>query len=528
MKRGVVLIIFILMVSSVSAQLAPSPWPTFRGNLKNTGLSPYDTSHVDGSIKWETQIAKELGVVIESSLSIDKEGNLYFSSHENKIYSLYPDGTIRWEFVAGEPKVVGSPTGDVTKGAHATPAIAEDGTVYARTLSGYLFALTSEGEEIWKYPIYVDEDSWSSPTIGEDGTIYVGASHENSGGKDGYIHAVNPDGTKKWDFETESDVFPTIAINDGVVYSGNGGSGKFYAINSETGILKWSYQTNKHIESSAAIGSDGTLYFGSWDNKIYAIDSKGKKKWSYQTGGEGIVASPGIGPDGTIYVNANDGYLYALNPNGSLEWKHYFREYYETSSSPTIGADGTIYVGVPGAKDQDIHEPSFFAFNPDGTIKWSSLRGTPSASPTIGADGTVYIVTNGGAIYAFGGPEDGEKFVDEVFQDTKQVFEEAEIEPEPFIPYGVNIGEWFPEGDICNQEEFNQKCMIFFATHPEYDPTKESSGEVFEILEYKEEEKEPDQIIYEKKPITEDLHEEPKQTDKFFSKLLDWLGSFFG
>ncbi len=31
--------------------LADSPWPSFGRDRKNTGLSPYDTSHVDGTKK---------------------------------------------------------------------------------------------------------------------------------------------------------------------------------------------------------------------------------------------------------------------------------------------------------------------------------------------------------------------------------------------------------------------------------------------------------------------------------------------
>jgi len=53
MKKEAVLVLFILMVSFVSAQLADSPWPMFHGGLKHGGLSEYDTSHVDGTIKWK-------------------------------------------------------------------------------------------------------------------------------------------------------------------------------------------------------------------------------------------------------------------------------------------------------------------------------------------------------------------------------------------------------------------------------------------------------------------------------------------
>ena len=65
----------------------------------------------------------------------------------------------------------------------------------------------------------------SSPAIGSDGTIYVGSEDNN-------LYAINPDGTKKWAFDTGDDV-----------------------------------------NSSPAIGRDGTIYFGSLDGNLYAIKS---------------------------------------------------------------------------------------------------------------------------------------------------------------------------------------------------------------------------------------------------------------
>ena len=65
---------------------------------------------------------------------------------------------------------------------------------------------------------------YSSPVIGSDGTIYVGSDDHN-------LYAINPDGSKKWNFKTRFEV-----------------------------------------SSSPAIGSDGTIYVGSEDNYLYAIE----------------------------------------------------------------------------------------------------------------------------------------------------------------------------------------------------------------------------------------------------------------
>ena len=56
------------------------------------------------------------------------------------------------------------------------------------------------GQKIWAFatgfPLVL-----SSPAIGSDGTVYVGAYDYN-------LYAINPDGSKKWEFETGGEVPP--------------------------------------------------------------------------------------------------------------------------------------------------------------------------------------------------------------------------------------------------------------------------------------------------------------------------------
>ena len=52
-KEAIYVVLFLFLVSLVNAQPADSPWPTFHGNNQRTGLREYDTSHVDGTVKFE-------------------------------------------------------------------------------------------------------------------------------------------------------------------------------------------------------------------------------------------------------------------------------------------------------------------------------------------------------------------------------------------------------------------------------------------------------------------------------------------
>jgi len=378
---------------NVKAQPDNSPWPMFRGNLRHTGRSPYDTSHVDGTVKWSF----ETGAGIESSPAISIDGTIYVGSHDSKLYAINPDGTEKWHFKAGDP--VYNEEWDVWKGILSSPAISSDGTIYITSLSNKLYAIDPDGTEKWSFPIKVSVDTWSSPTIGTDGVVYVSSARSDPGG--GKIYAINPDGTEKWHFQLESDVFPSPTIGtDGTIYTGCGASGPLYALN-QNGTLKWRFQTGLHIESTAAIGADGTIYVASWDNNVYAINPNGTENWRFVTLGYGIASSPAIASDGTIYVSANDQNLYALNPNGTKKWNLLLGGGVETTSSPAIGSDGTIYVGVLWRSND---EPTFYAINPDGTVKWSIQIGGISSSPAIGSDGTIYVGSWDRKLYAIGGP----------------------------------------------------------------------------------------------------------------------------
>ncbi len=90
----------------------------------------------------------------------------------------------------------------------------------------------------------------SSPAVSSDGTVYVG-SHDNK------LHAVNPDGTFKWEYTTGGDVRSSPAIGaDGTVYVGNL-DGTLYAVDLNTGAIKWTYQTENMIMGSPSFYTKG-------------------------------------------------------------------------------------------------------------------------------------------------------------------------------------------------------------------------------------------------------------------------------
>ena len=405
MRRTLIILFILTLVTisslSVSAQLADSPWPTFRMDAKHSGISPYDTSHVDGTVKWTF----ETGAGIESSPVIGEDGTIYIGSHDGYLYAINPDGTEKWRFDAGPP--VYDERWDVSKSIMATPAIATDGTIYIYSSANYLFAINPDGTEKWRFYALWGNDFWSSPVIGPDGTIYLGSARsQDIAGFDGGLHAINPDGTQKWLFLNDCGVTSVAAIDDdGYIYFGgnvnhpteSGNLGKIYKLTSD-GEKIWEFTTETWMESSPTVGADGTIYIGSGrEAHMYVLNPDGTEKWRYQAT-EGISCVPIVGEDGTIYIGAWDTNFTAFNSDGTELWRYRTPEAFEgIISSPAIGADGTVYVGCNAG--------IFYAFNPDGTVKWTAETqgGGICSSPAIGADGTIYYGAWDKNLYAIGG-----------------------------------------------------------------------------------------------------------------------------
>ncbi|UCF13712.1 MAG: PQQ-like beta-propeller repeat protein [Thermoplasmatales archaeon] len=525
MKKIIIMILVFITVSilslnCVNAQLAESPWPMIHGSAQHGGLSPYNTSHVDGTILWTF----ESDGPIETSPAIGENGTIYFGDHKNKFYAINPNGTLKWKFNAGEPFPIIDMQGyETEKAILSSPAIASDGTIYFTSFSNYLYALNSDGIEKWRYPVHVYVDVWSSPVIGPDGTIYVGSQQYPPGETtniqyEGILYAINPDGSLKWKFNSGSSGMPASPAvgHDGTVYAAGGaGQGELsytFAFNPTNGAIKWKFKTNLWQESSPSVGSDGTIYIGSKKGYVHALNpANGNVIWRYQTN-DGVSAIPAIGADGTIYVGSWDATFYALTPEGEEIWHFETPPSLEAiSTSAAIGSDGTIYFGAGSG--------NFYALSPDGTEKWRLKASSFSSSPAIGADGTIYVGGNNHKLYAFGGLDDEKK------QNSEEViiiFKENVTEEQALSLLGNHTINYF-----FSPELWESKTMKLYLTIDKQNMIMEtlSYEEIvnyigLEIIEEEpeEEEKEPeegDQTEVETKSDNEDEVKEDDSTPGF-------------
>lgn len=255
----------------------------------------------------------------------------------------------------------------------------------------------------WSYATGLKIES-TTPAVADDGTVFM-----TSSGKEGVsnIHAINADGTMKWEKEVGDIVRSSIVISDdgGTVYT-HSYDDFFYALSAMDGSTTWSFEIGNNAKySTAALGADGSLYNGSQTDNFHALNADGTEKWVFPTGGD-VNGSPVIGSDGTIYVNSTDDFLYAINPaDGTEIWKYEYGSWSGTALA--IDAADNIYL----AGEADAETGVIVSVTSAGAERWkintSAVSGSATGTgkidqggPAIGPDGTVYVGTKGPELLA--------------------------------------------------------------------------------------------------------------------------------
>ncbi len=254
---------------------APAKYKLYAFNADGTAKwsSPYEFKNAQGDGAWGmTNPAIDSSGVIYVNVSMD-------DANVSGVWALEDGGssaTLKWHQISDL---------SITQMASGPPAIDESyGRLYvgrggefaADAADSRLYALNlSDGSLVWQFATD-SKTVFATPAIGSDGTIYVGTSSKPVNTEAGIFYAINPDGTQKWQYDTEVD-FP-----------GN----------------------NTDTYSSAAIGDDGTIYVTPEGKYLYAFNPDGTMKKKYNlfllspasSGSASIVfSSIAIGSDGTLY-----------------------------------------------------------------------------------------------------------------------------------------------------------------------------------------------------------------------------------
>ena len=349
-------------LGNIHAQLADSPWPMFRHDLKHTGRSSYTGSNKN-YLQWIYPVGSST-----STPAIGTDSTIYVGSYDSNLYAINPNGTLKWKYK----------TGDIIE---SSPAIGTDGVIYVGSNDNKAYAINPGGTLKWSYS--TGGDVVSSPAVGTNSTIYVGSY-------DGNLYAINKDGMLKKDPPPNlgNQIYSSPAVGSTeIIYVGSRNN-RLYAFNSDLGT-RWSRQLFYPVNSSPAIGGDNTIYVGA--DKLYAFTDSGSY-WAYTTTNElPVTSSPAISKEDNIYFGAESGF-YALYSTGNV------RRIVNTigasdKSSPAIDASGNVYICT---------NSGLYALDTNYDVKWTYPIKDENASPIIGADGTIYVHSSDGKLYAVG------------------------------------------------------------------------------------------------------------------------------
>jgi outer membrane protein assembly factor BamB len=311
---------------------------------------------------------------VNSSATVGTDGTVYFLAENWRLYALYPTtGNVKWFL-----PIPGQTYPD------SSPAIAPDGSIVVGSGSPYLYSVNPDGSLKWF--CHVPNPNWSgaaefnsnvifsSPVVDPSGTVYVGTG-AHIGANDyvsflqsdfqGAVYAIT-NGQVKWAFTNVPGwiVGSCALAADGTVYacatSTNHTYGMLYAITN--GVQKWAFKTGGDIISSPVIGNDGGVIFGCEDGNVYKVAggslpaTAGWPMYRHDPQHTGSLAGTNNPAPGCEAPFPNDGYFtngvfsgftfYTLGPPGS-PWSVYhstsLSNWTDTGDTVTHDANG---VGV--------------------------------------------------------------------------------------------------------------------------------------------------------------------------------------
>lgn len=262
----------------------------------------------DGSQKWNLSVG---GGATPGNVVLDEQGDIFLDDGYN-LSSIDPGGILIWQV-----PLTADESGAFPKRMICHPAIDHNGTIYIVDYDG-LKAYTQEGNLKWNFDIWPASDCRNSITIGDDGTIYLGRRVTFTSYP--LLYAINPDGTKKWEVNIDNlgigtkiyGIFSPCAIGtDSTIYfglsTGWNDDGYLCAVEPD-GSLKWTFEAWKGFPGSPICDASGKVYAASGHGELYCFDLSGSLLWEYTIdhpyGELDSYSYPAIDSLGTLYVVA--------------------------------------------------------------------------------------------------------------------------------------------------------------------------------------------------------------------------------
>jgi outer membrane protein assembly factor BamB len=290
-----------------------------------------------------------------SSPVIGADGTIYLAAAgDNALYALNPDGTQKWR-------------ADLGATTYASPAIGADGTLYLGNYDGRFFAIRPDGSERWHFD--TGSPLSCSAAIDTRGIVYFGSYDKN-------LYALDTvTGAKKWTYATGDTIRATCPLiaDDGAIYIGSD-DGFIHALNSD-GTLRRTFATGAPITAAPVLAA-GRLYVASTDAKLYAFEvgtNLAHSPWpmarhNLRRLGRAVDPLPGIPVIATQPIAANvpagtaTSFAIAASVAGggvTYQWR--------VNKLPIAGATNAT-LSVPSAQSSDIGSYNVLVTGPGGSV----------------------------------------------------------------------------------------------------------------------------------------------------------------
>jgi outer membrane protein assembly factor BamB len=358
----------VFMAPTVSESQTADQWPQFRGNSRNTGVSPASLSE-PLKLLW----SYDAGDVIESSAAI-VDGTVYVGAGGGDLLAIdLATGKLKWKYQIGEP--IGE----------SSPAV-WGGLVFIGDLAGVFHAVQArDGRKVWTYK--TGGEIKSSPVLVGDRVLI--------GSYDGDLYCFQArDGKTVWRFRTDNFVHGTPAVIDGVAYFA-GCDEIFHGVRVTDGREVFKLPAGGNTAASVAFDGQ-TAFFGNFNNEVVSLNLRTRRQawvYSHPTRQFPFYSSPAVA-GGKVVIGGRDKMVHCLDAaTGKARWTFATRARVE--SSPLL-AGGKVYIGS--------NDGRFYVLDLEtGAKRWEFQAGRAiSASPAL-AGGRLVVGDHQGRIYCFGG-----------------------------------------------------------------------------------------------------------------------------
>lgn len=287
-----------------------------------------------------------LSGVIEGPVALASTDQALFTTDENMLGQVGPDGYVRWTLLVGA--VAGA------------PALDDEGAGYVASRDGALYAIAADGGQRWERRL----------GGGARGGVAVGPSRL----------AVSLDsGAVRWWRRKDGAPLGQVALGavpaaapvltaaeHAIVATMDG-----HLVGLDPAGVRWRVRTpTGAAPGPLALGPIGdTVYAGTADGWVVTVSADGRQRWQVSVGAP-VVASPVLAEGGAaIYIAAGEGVV-ALSPEGAILWRAPAGG--ALIGSPLVADDGTVYGLVATAEKRG----AVIGISPDG--QRTTRRGLPA------------------------------------------------------------------------------------------------------------------------------------------------------